>query len=153
MTQAHNRLDTLCTQLENLGTSDTSSTLSTAIQQTIHSAVTDAHRSSSAAAADLLDRVSRIEAASATLSKAAAAAAAATVAPAGAAGAAVRPQSAAVDGHAGGDTGCAMPQSRKVAIQRLLEVAIGDLEGRLVERVLERCAAADDAVKRHAHLH
>jgi hypothetical protein len=43
-----------------------------------------------------------------------------------------------------------VPAARKVAIQRLVEVAVGDLEARLSERVLARCAAADNAVKRCA---
>lgn len=63
---------------------------------------------------------------------------------------ATRPQSAAAEGEPHRDTGTAVAQSRKVAIQSLVEVAIGDLETRLLERVLARCAAADDAVKRYA---
>ena len=144
--QAHTRLDTLCTQLENLSTTDSPSTH--AIKQSITSAVTDAYRASSAEATDLSDRVSRIEAAAAT----AAAAPPSTLTPAPKTPAA-RPQSAATDGEPLGDAGGAIAPSRKVAIQRLVEVAIGDLEARLLERVLERCATADDAVKRCAYMH
>jgi hypothetical protein len=58
-------------------------------------------------------------------------------------------QTAPVKGqHANG----AVSQARKVALQRLMELAMGEHEGKLVERVLELCGASHETVKKCALL-
>jgi hypothetical protein len=119
--------------------------LPAALQRSIQCTAGDVDQTAIVALNKLADRVCQLEAFTATLASPSSSAASAP--PAGFGATKGRPQTAPADGQ---DSDGAVPQARKVAIQNLVELAMGDLEGKLVQRVLERCGACDEALKRCA---
>jgi hypothetical protein len=133
LVQAHDRLDGFSKDLEELSSAiaTQATSLPQSVQHAIHVSLSEGHAAAAKAHEDIEARVARVE--------------------------------RVIDGEDDGGARVAtgelrvvqgrqkgMESGRKVALQHLVECAVEDLEGRVLESVRLRCSAADEAVRRCA---